>query len=317
MATLVLREEDVRATVGIADALEALEEAFRELAAGRADDLPRRRARAPGALLHLMGAALPARGLLGLKAYATTRAAARFHVLLYDARDAALLALIEADELGRLRTGAASGLAARHLAPSSARTLGLIGSGRQAWTQLAALAAVRSLENVRVWSRDEERRKAFAARAARELGLEVVPARDAREAVLGADLVATVTTSREPVVRSEWIGPRTLVLAVGSNAPERVEVDPALVGRARLVVCDSRAACRAEKGELLAAAERGLLDWERTAELSELVAGRLRVPEEGPWLFASVGLALEDVALAARVLERARAAGLGRELDPR
>jgi ornithine cyclodeaminase/alanine dehydrogenase len=315
VGALFLSEDDVRALVGVEDAIEALEGAFLELAAGRADDLPRRRARGPGAVLHLMGAALPSVGRLGLKAYATTRAGASFHVSLYDARTAELVALIEADWLGRLRTGAASAVAARRLAPEGASTLGLFGTGRQAATQLAALAAVRPLARVTVWSRDEARRRRFAEEAAAAHGLAVVAARAPEEAARGQDLVATATTSREPVVRAEWIGEATLVCAVGSNAPERVELEPELVGRASLVVCDSRAACEAEKGELALAAERGLFAWERAGELAALVAGRLARPARGPWIFASVGLALEDVALAALVVERARRAGRGRALE--
>ncbi|WP_322800444.1 ornithine cyclodeaminase family protein [Thermoflexus sp.] len=309
---LLLREEDVRALLPIADAIEALEWAFRAQAEGQATNVPRARVRWPRGALHVMAAGGPGVGYVGLKAYTTVGGQARFVVLLFDVESGALVALIEADMLGRLRTGAATGLATRYLARPDARRVGIYGAGRQAATQLMAVCAIRDIAEARVYSPTRERREAFARRMAETLGIPV-HAVDRPEAVAEeADILITITSAREPVLRGAWLRPGVHINAAGSNAWIRRELDEEAIVRADLIVIDSRDQGKGEAGDLLEPLERGRLQWERIHELKDVVAGRVqRTHPDQITLFKSLGIALEDVAVAALVYERARARGVG------
>ena len=314
--TLVLREADVRRLLTMDDCIGWLEESFRAYAQGQARNLPRARVRHPAGILHVLPAADLAQDAIGLKAYTSGHGGTRFLVVLYRASTGELLALLEADYLGQVRTGAASGLATKYLARPDARRLGLFGTGTQARTQLAAVAAVRRLESVTAWSRDPARREQFCREMSAQLGLPVRPASTPEEAARGQDIIVTITTAREPVLHGEWLAPGTHVNAAGSNALLRQELDEAAVRRAHLIVVDSRQQARLECGDLLGPAERGYVDWDQLVELAEVVAGHhpgRRSPEEIT-LFESQGLGLEDVTVAMRVYERARQQGLGQEL---
>jgi ornithine cyclodeaminase/alanine dehydrogenase len=259
-------------------------------------------------------------GLAGWKEYTTTRHGARFHVGLYDAQSGELTALLEADRLGQLRTGAVTGLAVRLMAPEKishgAIEMGLLGSGWQAESQLLAVRAACRLQRVFVYSRDVEKRRRFAARMSMETGVEVTAVDEPRQAVEGRSLVVTATSSREPVFDGRWLSPGALVCAMGSNWLNKAEIDREAVRRASAVVCDSIEACRREAGDFSASLEHGEFDWNRAIELADVAAGTttLRAGGESSVLFKSVGLAIEDVALGAEVLRRAREQNLGREL---
>jgi len=315
--TLILREADVRQVLGVADCIDWLEETFRSLGRGEARSLPRARVKHPLGMLHVLPAADLSADAVGLKAYTTGRGGARFIVLLSSASTGELLAILEADYLGQVRTGAASGVATRYLARQDARRAGIFGTGSQATTQLAAVAAARNLESATAWSRDAERRERFARAMSEQLGIPVRAAATPEEAARDQDVVITMTTARQPVLHGEWLAPGTHVNAAGSNSLLRCEIDLETVRRADLVVVDSRQQARIECGDLLEPAERGLVDWDLLAELADVVAwgtpGR-RDPQQIT-LFESQGLGLEDVAVAMRVYERARAAGLGQEVD--
>lgn len=314
MAAIYITEDDVRRLVDMHAALEAVEGAFRALGEGTAENVPRRRAGAPGVMLHGMHAAAGYLGVIGAKLYATTRAAARFHVLLYDAATAELLAMIEGDHLGRLRTGAASGVATKYLARPDARTVGLFGTGKQAWTQLEAVCAVRDISQVEVYSRDEQRRTAFAEELSRSLGVEVVPAARPEEAVTRKDIVVTATSAKTPLFDGRLVGRGTHLNVIGSNWLTKAEVDVETVRRADLIACDSVEACRIEAGDLAPAVEAGVTGWERMRDLSAVVTGAApgRSRPEDVTLFKSVGLATEDVALGYEVLQRALDVTVGR-----
>ena len=309
-------ESLVREALPMAEAIRAVEAAFAALGAGRAENRPRERLRLPGGrfparILHTMTATIPDLGLSGLKAYTSGRDGARFSFLLFDQASGALAAVMEADLLGRIRTGAATGVAAAHLAPAPAATAGLLGCGAQAGPQLEALAAVRPLERAEVFCRDPERRRRFADEMAARIALEVVPAGSAEAAVRGKDLVVTITSSREPVLCGEWVEPAAFVAAAGSNARSRRELDSRTVlGRGRIVVDDPEQAKR-ECGDLLPLVAAGQLEWERVESLASVVAGGARPPASGPApagaLFESQGVALEDLAVAAVVYRRAAA----------
>ncbi len=309
---LLLREEDVRTLLSISDAIEALEQAFRVQAEGQVTYVPRSRVRWPRGALHVMAAGGPGIGYVGLKAYTTVGGQARFVVLLFDSESGALVALMEADMLGRLRTGAATGLATRYLARPDARIVGMYGTGRQAATQLMAVCAVRTIEEARVYSPTRERREAFARRMAETLGIPV-RAVDRPEVVAeGADILITITSAREPVLRGAWVRPGMHINAAGSNALIRRELDEEAVTRADLIVIDARDQGKIEAGDFLEPLERGRLQWEQIHELKDVVTGRVRrTHPDQITLFKSLGVALEDVAVAALVYERAQARGIG------
>ena len=312
---LYLTEDDVARLLTMDDCLLAVETAFGDLAAGRAVNRPRSRAAIPGSLLHALPAASSTLARMSVKAYATTRAGARFIVLLFDAATSAVLAIIEADRLGQMRTGAASGVATRHLSRPDAAVLGILGTGWQAQSQVAAIARVRRLRAVRAFGRDRLRLAAFCAAAGAETGLEVTPAADAESAVRGADIVVTATSAATPVLSGRWLEPGVHVNAVGSNRAERREIDAEAVARAGLIVCDSIEQARLEAGDLLLAASPGSpAPLDRAVELADVVAGRH--PGRGApgdiTVFKSIGLGIEDLAAASVVYDRAVAAGAGR-----
>jgi alanine dehydrogenase len=307
---LYLTEEDVAALLEPADAVEAIEECFRRLARGVVDNAPRRRLRLDEGSLADMAASDRELHLAGGKLYAATSGGAKFVVCLFDTEGPELAAVIEADHLGRLRTGAASGVAARHLARSGARTLGIVGCGHQAETQVACIrAAVPALERVVAYCRTEERLTAFCERVGAE------PAETHRDA--GAqDVVVTMTNARDPVLRGEWLVPGALVVGAGANVPSRRELDNAVLERASFVCCDSLEQARLESGDLIEPVQAGVLDWLEVHELQEVVSGEVagRQSDADVVVFKSNGLAAWDIAIGAAAVERARERGVGTEL---
>ncbi|HXG75648.1 MAG TPA: ornithine cyclodeaminase family protein [Gaiellaceae bacterium] len=307
---LYLSEAEVRGLLSPADAVEAIEGCFRRMAAGDVEIAPRRRLRLPEGALADMAAVDRGLGFAGGKLYAATPHGVSFVVTLFDVETGAVAGVLEADELGRLRTGAASGVAARHLARSGARTLGVLGCGHQAETQVACLrAALPALERVVAYCRTPERLRSFCERVGAE------PAESHREAA-AQDVVVTITSSRDPVVRGEWLRPGALVIAAGANVVSRRELDNAVLERARFVCCDLLEQARLESGDLVEPVAAGVLDWLEVHELHEVVAGDVpgRQAEDDVVVFKSNGLAAWDVALGAEALRRARERGVGREL---
>jgi ornithine cyclodeaminase/alanine dehydrogenase-like protein (mu-crystallin family) len=308
--TLYLREADVEALLSPADAVPVIEECFRRLAAGEIENQPRVRLDMGGGTLALMGAADLGLGLAGSKTYAATRDGMAFVVALFS-RGGEVVALIEANVLGQLRTGAASGVAAKHLAREGASVLGIIGCGFQAETQVACIrAAVPTIKSVVAFCRTEERLEAFC----KKVGAE--PAETHREAADGMDVVVTATTSKDPVLRGEWLQPGALVCAVGANDPRRRELDNVVLERATFVCCDSKQQARIESGDLIEPIEGGVLDWLEVYELQDVVGGEVRgrASDDDIVVFKSNGLAAWDVAIAAAAVERARERNVGVEL---
>jgi ornithine cyclodeaminase/alanine dehydrogenase-like protein (mu-crystallin family) len=307
---LYLTESDVSELLTPADAVEVLDGCFRRLAAGQIANAPRRRLPLGDGALADMAASDLEVGLAGGKLYASTPEGAAFVVCIFEADGPRLVAVIEADHLGRLRTGAASGVAARYLAHDGARTLGVLGCGRQAETQVACLrAALPELEQVFAYCRTAERLSAFC-----EL-VGATPGESHREAG-SQDVVVTVTTSRDPVLRGEWLPPGALVAAVGANQPTRRELDNAVLERASFVCCDSLEQARIESGDLIEPVAAGVLDWLEVHELQEVVAGEVhgRQSASDIVVFKSNGLAAWDLALGEELLRRARSEGAGREV---
>ncbi len=313
---LFLREADVAALVGMDDVIDVVERGFREYGAGRAVNRPRQRIAVDGGTLHVMAAGIPGWGVFGLKSYAVTRDGRRFISLLYSAEDGRLLAMMEAEGLGRLRTGAASGVATRYLARADAGAVGILGTGGQARTQLQAMAHVRPVALVKAYSRTPARREAFAEQMVDELGAEVVAVDSPEEAVDGVEIIVTITPARDPVLRGAWLRPGVHINAAGSNAAGRRELDEEAVGRASRVVVDARDQAMIEAGDLLAPIRAGVLSWDRVEELGPIVAGSApgRRRAEEITLFESQGIALEDVATMHLVYTRAREARRGEEI---
>jgi alanine dehydrogenase len=315
MPAIYLTEADVRRLLDMRQAVDLVENAFHLLAAGELSNVPRTRAVAPGIVLHTMSSAAPCWGLAAWKAYATTRDASTFHMGLYDLTGR-LIAVVEADYLGQLRTGATTAVAVEWMAAPEASDMGLFGTGKQARTQLAAVAAVRPLKRAFVYSRDAARRTAFANQMSADLNLEVIPVDRPQEAASDLPLVVTATASRQPVFDGDWLAEGSVVCAIGSNWLNRAEIDAAVVRRADNIVCDSVEACRREAGDFVDALDKGSFDWSQAVDLCEVVAGRAtaRNSRESIGLFKSVGLAIEDLALGHKLLELARSTGAGTPL---
>jgi ornithine cyclodeaminase/alanine dehydrogenase-like protein (mu-crystallin family) len=307
---LYLTEADVESLLTTEDALAAVEGSFERTARGAVEILPRERMRLEDGVFAVMAATDAELGLAGLKAYTWLPGGTPFLVCLFSTAEPGLAAVIEADKLGQLRTGAASGVAARHLARSGARSLGVIGCGWQAESQVASIrAAVPTIERVVAYCRSEERLEAFCAKTAAEAG---ETHRDAGE----QEIVVTATTSKDPVLRGEWLQPGALVCAIGANDPRARELDNAVLERAAFVCCDSVENAKRESGDLIEPVDRGVLDWLEVHELQEVVGGELpgRQSDDDIVLFKSNGIAAWDVAIGARALELARERGVGREL---
>ena len=316
MPVLYLSEDDVRRLATMDMALEAVESAFRKLALDEAVNVPRHRCQTDGAVLHVLAAAAKTLGAIGLKAYTTSKIGAQFHVLLYDPKAGGLVAIVAADHLGQMRTGAASGVATKHLARRDAATLGIFGTGKQARTQLLAVGKVRQLKLVKVFSRDADRRTQFAAEMAPLCGVEIVPVNTPEEAARGLDMIVTATASREPVLLGECIAAGTHLNVVGSNFIGKTEVDVEVLRRATRVVVDSKEQAKMEAGDFVAALRDGVLNWADVTELSHVITGHYpgRQSPGDVTLFKSLGLGIEDIALGARVLDAARKNGVGVEL---
>jgi alanine dehydrogenase len=308
---LYLTEADVESLLTIEDALKAVEGSFRRLAGGGVENRPRYRLGLAGGVMAVMSAVDTELGKAGLKTYtAFGHDDVRFVVLLFEANRADLAAVIEANRLGQLRTGAASGVAAKYLARPGARTLGVLGCGFQAETQVAAIrAAVPSIEQVLAYCRTPEKLEGFC----KAVGAE--PAEEQRD-VGAQDVVVTATTSRDPVLRGDWLSPGALVCAIGANDPGARELDNVVLDRAAFVCCDSREQSMLESGDLIDPVAHGILDWLEVHELHEVVAGEVpgRQADDDIVLFKSNGIAAWDVAIGAAALERARERGVGKEL---
>jgi alanine dehydrogenase len=314
---LLLRERHVTELLNMEMAISAVEEALRHHAEGRATNRPRYRVATPASQLHVMAAGDSHLGVYGFKAYTASRKGARFLVMLYDAATGDLLAMIEADRLGQMRTGAASGVATKFMARERADTVGIFGTGWQAESQLMAVCAVRQIKSVKAYSRSAERRQSFARRMTSLLRCDVAPVDTAEEAARHSSIIITITTSREPVLKGEWVEPGTHINAAGSNFLSKSEVDVETIRRANLIAVDSLEQARLEAGDLLPAIERGVISWESLVELGRIAAGHApgRAGDDDITIFKSLGVALEDVTTALRVYNLARERGVGETVE--
>lgn len=313
---LYLTEAEIGELLTMSDVLETLEETFRARARGEIVNRPRIRIPITAGSYNLMAAGWIARGVVGHKTYTASAKGASFQIVLYAADGSGLLAVMGGGRISGLRTGAATGLAARHLAARPGGPVAVIGTGFQATAQVNGVIAATGATEVRVHARSAEKRTAFAARMAESTGVNVHPVDSIDAALDGAPVVVTITNSAEPVLRPEHLRPGLTIVAAGNNTWLRSEIDPAVVGRADVVVVDDLDNAKLEAGELMRAAEAGLFSWDTAVSLHDVIGGVRsgRSSADQVVLAELQGIAIEDVAVAELAYRRARERGVGLEL---
>lgn len=314
---LLLNEDDVRQVLTMDMALEAVAEVLKKHALDEAQNVPRARCQTDHAMLHVLAAAAKTLGIMGFKAYSTSRRGAQFVIGLYDGKTGNLDAILQADYLGQVRTGAASGVATQYMARPEAQDVGLFGTGKQARTQIWAVSKVRKLRRVQVYSPNEERRRQFAREMSQVCECDIEPVSRPEQAAQQKDIVITATTSRDPVLNGQWLAEGTHLNVIGSNFLAKAEVDVETIRRCKTIIVDSKEQARLEAGDFVQALEEGLIRWSEVHELGQVILGRYagRMHPQDITLFKSLGIGLEDIAVAARVVTRAREKGLGRTID--
>ena len=320
---LLLTEADVKSLLTMDDLIETMELALADFSARNVTQ-PVRTVLQVGeqsAFYGLMPAWIPSRPALGTKLVTVFESNAERHlpthlatIVLLDPETGALMALMDGRYITEARTAAVSAVSVRHLARDGATVLAIIGSGVQARSHLEAISRVRDLSDVRVWSPNRARLEGFVKEMRPTSRARMAAASSAQAAVAEADIVVLVTSAREPVLRSEWVAEGSHICAVGACRPTQREMDAALVARGELYV-DSREAALVEAGDIvLAMKDQAIGVSHIKGELGEVVSGKLhRLSRDGITIFKSLGLAVEDVAAAYLVYERARAAGVGKE----
>jgi alanine dehydrogenase len=314
---IYLTESEVDGMLTMDLALDALDEVFRARAEGKVANIPRTRLPIGRGSYNLMAASWPERGVVGHKSYAAGGGGASFHVMLYGTNGEGLLAVIEANRMGQVRTGAASGIGTRYMAREDASIVAILGSGYQAETQLEAVASVRNIASARVYSRTTARRNSYAERMSARLGIDVSAVESAEDAVSGVDVICTITNAAEPVLTGEMLEPGVHINAAGGNSWQRRELDTHAVAMSDIVATDDIQQARTECGELIRAADSGHFYWDRLVSLDQIVAGLRsgRDSDAQVTLFESQGVALEDVAVCHRLFLLAQSQGIGTKLS--
>lgn len=297
--------------------LETIDTMQRHYGLGEAYSLPRRKIIGSGGMLAVMGGGLFYDGVLGVKTYTVVKGAYSFQVSLYDADTGSLLCYTQANRLGQLRTGATTGVAVKHLSNAGASTVGIIGTGGQAPTQLEAVCKVRGIKTVKAFSRNQANREAFAKSMAASLGVEVSAAASNREAVEDSDVVICIAATMDPVLEGGWLKPGATVIGAGPTTWRAREVDDETLSRADKVFVDSIEQAPVEAGDMAGAVDRGIFQWSQVLELRHAVAGMVAGRDNpNQVIYAKLmGTGVADVAAAKLAYESAKAAGLGMEMD--
>ena len=314
---LFLRDEDVLNTVSMDSMLEAIESMQQHYGHGEAYNLPRRKIIGSSGMLAVMGGGLFYEGVLGVKTYTVVNGAYSFQVSLYDAGTGALLLYTQANRLGQLRTGATTGVAVKHLSNTEASTVGIIGTGYQASTQLEAVCKVRNIKRVKAFSRNQDNRRKFARSMTNSLGVEVIAVGSNREAVEGSDVVICIAATMEPVVEGSWLKPGTTVIGAGPTTWRAREVDDGALDRANKVFVDSAEQALSEAGDMAGSVDRGVFQWSQVLELRHAVAGMVAGRDNADQIIYAklMGTGIADVAAAKLAYETAKTAGVGMEMD--
>jgi alanine dehydrogenase len=316
MSALWITEAEVAALADMGDAIAALERGLSAEAAGSAVNMVKTHTTfGHGDTLHAIGATMLAEGVVGTKTWAHTEGGANPLLILFDSGTGQLVAVIEAFALGQLRTSAISGLATRWLSAPEASEMALIGAGKQALAQVAAVAAVRRLRRVRVASRNPENAVAFAKRASAELKLKVEPAVSVAAAVKDADIITLVTRATAPFLQSAMVAPGAHINAVGAVVPERAEFEPSMLARCAVVAADTVPGVRSLSREFIEFYGNNDRAWDSVLALNRVVAsGKGRPAGADLTLFKAMGMGISDLSMGVEVLRRARANGAGRPL---
>jgi alanine dehydrogenase len=309
---LYLNQAEVRSLISVEEAATQIEELFLQEARGEVANRPTTELPLPRGFFRLKAGMTPGFGSYGFKAYGT----GRYTVFVYNIENNALEGVVDAYGLTEIRTAAVSAVGAKYMAKPGSRTLGIIGTGREARAQVPAICAAVPIASVKAYSRGAEHREQYAHEMTGRLGIPVTAVDSGEECVQGSDIVVTMTNARDPVLAGAWLSPGAFICAVGATTPERRELDDEAVRRAGTIVVEHLPQAQAECGELRYAVERGDLKWDRVTELRDVVSGRIpgrRGPEEIT-LFDTIGIGSEDVALATCALAKARERGCGVEL---
>ena len=310
---LYLTEADVNRLLTMPIAIDCLEEVFSAQARGEAVNTPRSRIPLSPGSYNLMSAAWHGKNVVGQKSYTASRAGVGFHVLIYSTTGEGLLAIIEANRMGQIRTGAASGLASKYMARPNSAKVAVIGSGYQGRTQLEAVAMALNISSARVYSRTKINREGFASAMTADLELPVKAAASVEECVEGADVIIAITNASEPVITGDHVRPGVHINAAGANGFLRRELDTAAVTMASVIATDDVAQAQIECADLIRPVEAGRLTWQQVKPLASVVGGETpgRYSDDDVTLFESQGIALEDVAVGERVYRMAVERGVG------
>ena len=314
---LFLKDEDVAQCVTMDAMLEAIESMQRQYGDGQAHNMTRRKIIADSGMLSVMGGGLFHQGLLGVKTYTVVKGAYSFQVSLYDANTGELLLYTQANRLGQLRTGATTGVAVKHLANPGDATVGIIGTGGQAPTQLEALSKVRGIKKIKAYSRTQERREEFARRMTDTMGVKVSAATSNEDAVRDCDIVLCIAATMDPVVEADWLKDGSTLIGAGPTTWRAREVDEAVITRAGKLIVDSTEQAAIEAGDLCSAVDKGIIQWSKVHELRHVVSGAVTGRDSNDQVvYAKImGTGVADVAAAKLAYDSAKAAGLGTEMD--
>ena len=312
---LWISEADVVAMMDIGDAITALEKALLAEARGEAKNMMKTHVAWDSSTLHAIGAVFPNEEFAGTKTWAHTKGGATPLLILFDSETGSLKAIIEAFALGQLRTASASGVATNLLAAKDAGDFAIIGTGKQALSQVAAVVAVRPIKRIRVFGPNAERREQFAARVKQEFEIETIAGRSVAETVAGASIITVATRATEPILAAEMIAKGAHINAIGAIVPSRAEIARDVLERCDQIVVDSVPQAQKLSRELMdffgAADQEG---WKQVRSLADLVAaGESRGVSDDLTLFKSLGMGISDLALGIELYRKARAEGLGRE----
>jgi ornithine cyclodeaminase/alanine dehydrogenase-like protein (mu-crystallin family) len=296
---MYITEKEVTEKLSVNECIEVLRKAL----ALDYMNIPRYRLRSENSILHVMSASIPHLGIMGLKAYGVSRIGGNFMVLLFDEKSGSLMATVEADAMGQIRTGAASGLATDELAVREARIGAVIGTGYQAETQLLAIDAVRGFEAIRIFSRSPENRKTFIQELQPKVRAKLVEANSAQECVTDADVICTITSAKEPVLFGRWLKAGAHINAAGVNWANKREIDEEAVRKSTLIVVDNIEQSKIEAGDLIHVFNPD--DWSRVVELRDVLRGKApKRFRQDITLFKSNGIAAEDIATALHVYNK-------------
>lgn len=314
---LFLRDHEVAQSVTMDAMLEAIESMQQHYGQGQAFNLTRRKIIAETGMLSVMGGGLFYQGLLGVKTYTVVKGAYSFQVSLYDAETGKLLCYTQANRLGQLRTGATTGVAVKHLSNQGEATVGIIGTGGQAPTQLEAVSKVRKIKEVKAFSRTAERREQFATSTAAALGVPASATDSREDAVEGSDIVICIAATMDAVVEGAWLKPGTTLIGAGPTSWRAREVDEATIVRADKLIVDSADQATIEAGDLASAVDKGLIQWSQLCELRHVVAGVMKGrDDDGQIIYAKLmGTGVADVAAAKLAYDSAKEQGLGTEME--